>query len=129
EIAPTIRTPPGARRRVALHARQGRQGVILGFKGRRSWGVTDLDVCLIADARIVRALPGLRRLATTFLEHPKSAPTLHVTATETGLDVDVTGVERRSGGLSADRRMQAAQAAGELDLARLTLNGEPLYAA
>ena len=28
-----------------------------------------------------------------FLEHPKSAPTLHVTLSETGLDVDVTGVE------------------------------------
>ena len=58
----------------------------------------DIERCPIADARIVSALPALRRLAEPFLEHPKSAPTLHITLTQTGLDVDVTGVERRSGG-------------------------------
>ena len=35
-------------------------------------------------------IPTLKRLAEAFLEHPKSAPTLHVTWTLTGLDVDVT---------------------------------------
>jgi len=39
------------------------------------------------------------------------APTLHVTWTQTGLDVDVTGVEARSGGLSADARTRAAEIA------------------
>ena len=49
------------------------------------------------------ALPALARLAEPFLASPKSAPTLHVTETETGLDIDITGVER-AGGLSADAR-------------------------
>jgi 23S rRNA (uracil1939-C5)-methyltransferase len=89
----------------------------------------DIEVCPIAEPRLQAALPALRRLAAPFLEHPKSAPTLHVTLTETGLDVDVTGVERRSGGLSADRRLMAAQIATEADFARVTLAGEILYQA
>jgi 23S rRNA (uracil1939-C5)-methyltransferase len=52
-----------------------------------------------------------------------------VTLTLTGLDIDVTGVERRSGGLSADARLRAAQAAAEADVARVTLAGETVYAA
>jgi len=52
---------------------------------------------------------------------------LHVTLTETGIDVDVTGVERRSGGLSADARMRAARAAQSADFARVTLAGEMVF--
>jgi 23S rRNA (uracil1939-C5)-methyltransferase len=52
-----------------------------------------------------------------------------VTVTETGLDVDVTGVERRGGGLSADARARAARAAAGADLARVTLAGELIYQA
>src|SRR5690606_16539145 len=54
------------------------------------------------------------------------APTLHVTWTLTGLDVDVTGVERRSGGLSRDGQLRAIEAAGAADLARLSLAGDTL---
>jgi 23S rRNA (uracil1939-C5)-methyltransferase len=64
-----------------------------------------------------------------FLEHPKSAPILHVTITETGLDVDVTGVEAKSGGLSADARVRIAHRASDADLARATLSGDILYQA
>ena len=41
----------------------------------------------------------------------------------------VTGVERRSGGLSADARVRAAQAAQAGDFARVTLAGETIYQA
>lgn len=130
EIASTVPARPESRRRVALHARPGRRGeAALGYKARRSWRLVEIAVCPIADRRIVEALPGLRKVGAAFLDHPKSAPTLHVTLTLSGLDVEVTGVERKFGGLSADRRMQAAEAAGEAGLARLTLGGEPLYVA
>lgn len=129
DILTPVAARPGTRRRVALHARPGPRGARLGFKGRRSWALTEIETCLIADPTIVRALSGLRVLSEAFLDHPKSAPTLHVTVTVNGLDVEVTGVERKFGGLSADRRMQAAEAAGALDLARLTLGGELLYQA
>lgn len=129
EILPTFAAPPGSRRRVALHARKVKGGAALGFKERRSWNLVPIEECPVTDPRIVAALPALARLAEPFLEHPKSAPTLHVTLTGTGLDIDVTGVERKSGGLSADARMRAAMAAGEGDFARVTLAGETVYGA
>ena len=127
EIEATVAVPPGTRRRLALHGRRGPDGrVVLGFKARKSWRLVEVTACPVADPRLVAAFPALARVAEAFLEHPKSAPTLHVTATLTGLDVDVTGVERRSGGLSGDARMRAIAAAREADLARLSLAGETL---
>lgn len=129
EVLPAFTTPPHSRRRVALHARKRGRVVVLGFKARRSWAVEAISTCIIADPRIVAALPSLRTLAAPFFEHPKSAPTLHVTVTATGLDVDVTGVEAKGGGLSADGRVRASEAAAAMDLARLTMAGEILYQA
>ncbi|MDP3371038.1 MAG: class I SAM-dependent RNA methyltransferase [Brevundimonas sp.] len=127
DIEPTVASPPGTRRRLALHARRGADGrVLLGFKARKSWRLVEVTACPVADPRLVAAFPALARVAEAFLEHPKSAPTLHVTATLTGLDVDVTGVERRSGGLSRDAQMQAIEAAAAAGLARLSLAGETL---
>ncbi|WP_288757075.1 class I SAM-dependent RNA methyltransferase [uncultured Brevundimonas sp.] len=130
EIEPTVAVPAGSRRRLALHARRGPDGrAILGFKARRSWRLVEVRECPVADPRIMRAIPALAELAEPLLEHPKSAPTLHVTWTLTGLDVDVTGVERRFGGLSRDAHMKAIAAAGRADLARLSLAGETLVMA
>ena len=127
DVEPTVAVPAGTRRRLALHARRGEDGrVVLGFKARKSWRLVEVTACPVADPRLVAAFPALRRIADAFLEHPKSAPTLHVTWTLTGLDVDVTGVERRSGGLSGDARMRAIQEAAAADLARLSLAGETL---
>ena len=54
---------------------------------------------------------------------------MHVTLTDSGIDIDITGVERRTGALSADARMRVAAAAAEADFARVTLAGEMLYLA
>jgi len=127
DLEATIAVPPGTRRRLALHARRGADGrVLLGFKARKSWRLVEVSACPVADPRIMAALPALARVAEPFLEHPKSAPTLHVTWTLSGLDVDVTGVERRSGGLSRDGQMRAIQAAAAADLARLSMAGDVL---
>ena len=131
EILPAFSVAPGQRRRLALHVRRGsrRDEAVLGFKSRRSWDVVGVGECAVADPRLVAAFPALRRLGAVFLERPKSAPTLHVTLTATGLDVDVTGVEAKDGGLSADARRRAADIAAAADLARVTLAGEGLYQA
>jgi len=130
EVLPAFAAGPGTRRRVALHARKGsREAARLGYKARRSWDLIDIGVCPIADPRIEAAIPTLKRLAAPLFEHSKSAPTLHVTLTDTGLDIDITGVEARSGGLSADGRMLIAERAAEADFARVTLGGEMAYMA
>lgn len=127
EVEATVAVPVGTRRRLALHARRLEDGrVVLGFKARKSWRLVEVTTCPVADPRLVAAFPALNRVAAALLEHPKSAPTLHVTWTLDGLDVDVTGVERRTGGLSADRKTQAIRAAREADVARLSLAGETL---
>ncbi len=130
EIEATVAVPMASRRRLALHARRTPDGrVILGFKARKSWRLVEVTECPVADPRLVAAFPALAKVAAAFLEHPKSAPTLHVTWTLAGLDVDVTGIERKSGGLSRDRQMQAIRAANEADLARLSLAGDTLVMA
>ena len=128
-FAPAFAAPPGSRRRLALHARRRGGRVVLGYKARRAWDVVEISACPIAEPRLVAALPALAACAAPLFEHPKSAPTLHVTSTLTGLDVDVTGVEAKSGGLSADARVRAAAAAAQGGLSRLTLAGEPLFQA
>jgi 23S rRNA (uracil1939-C5)-methyltransferase len=129
EILLPFAAPPGSRRRLALHARPGRGGAQIGYKARRSWRLVPVEVCPVADPRLVAAFPALRRLAAALFEQPKSAPTLHVTVTATGLDIDITGVARRAGALSADARSRVAEAAAAADFARVTLDGEILYQA
>ncbi|MGH7024775.1 MAG: class I SAM-dependent RNA methyltransferase [Caulobacteraceae bacterium] len=120
---------PGSRRRLALHVRAAGGRTVVGFKARRSWRLVPIESCVVADPALVAALPALATLAEPLLEHPASAPILHVTATLTGLDIDVTGVEARSGGLSADARARAAEAAAGADVARVSVAGEAIYQA
>jgi 23S rRNA (uracil1939-C5)-methyltransferase len=131
EFEPAFAAPTGSRRRLALHARRDDRPDLarLGFKARKSWSLVEISECPVALPALARALPGLKRLAAPLLEHAKSAPTLHLTLTDTGLDVGVTGVENKAGGLSGDARLKVGQIAAELDLARVTLMGETLYQA
>lgn len=130
DMQPIFTVPPHSRRRVGLHARKSGKAVLLGFKARRSWNLVPIETCVIAEPAIVAALPLLRDLAAPLFEHPKSAPILHVTASLTGLDIDISGVERsKSGGLSADARMQIAMMAAQADLARVTMGDDILYQA
>jgi 23S rRNA (uracil1939-C5)-methyltransferase len=127
EVLAPFAAPPGSRRRIALHARRRGGRVVLGYKARRSWDVVEITACPIAEPRLVAALPALASVAAPLFEHPKSAPTLHVTTTLTGIDVDITGVEAKGGGLSADARARVAAAAAAAGLARVTLAGEMLF--
>jgi len=130
EILAPFAAGPGTRRRLALHARPGnRQEARLGYKARKSWDLVDINVCPIADPTLQAALPALKALAAPLFEHPKSAPTLHVTLTATGIDVDISGVEKKSGGLSADARVLLAERAAAGGFARVSLDGEAAYLA
>ncbi len=130
ELAPILTTPPGSRRRVGLHARKVGKQVELGFKARKSWNLVAIRECPVSEPAIVAALPQLKALAGYLFEHPKSAPILHITLSLTGLDIDISGVERsKSGGLSADARMNIAMCAGEADFARVSMGEDMLYMA
>ena len=131
-VHPILTTPPQTRRRVGLHARKigpkNNAPVELGFKTRKSWNLVGIHECPVSDPAITAALSQLKSLAGYLFEHPKSAPILHVTVSLTGLDIDISGVERnKSGGLSADARMNVAMLAAEADFARVTMGEDMLY--
>ena len=131
DFLPTFQALPGQRRRLALHARRAERGggARLGFKEKGAWTLVDITQCVVATPGLNAALPALAKLASAFLGHAKSAPTLHVTETETGLDIDVTGVESGSRGFSGDQRGRVCEVAAAHDFARVTLSGETLYSA
>ncbi|HEY3696938.1 class I SAM-dependent RNA methyltransferase [Phenylobacterium sp.] len=130
EILPPFAAPPGSRRRLTLHARPGkRDEARLGYKQRKAWTLVAVEVCPIADPRLEAAFPALRRLAAPLFENPKSAPSLHVTLADGGVDVDISGVAHKAGGLSADARMRLAEAAGAANFARVTIDGEVAFMA
>lgn len=118
-VAPTYAVPVASRRRVALHARLIDGAVVLGFKGRKSWDVADVHSCAVMHPKLVAALDGLRTLAGPLFV-PKAAPVLHVTVTETGLDVDISGVPP----IAPEAREQVIAAAQTLGVARLSRSGE-----
>jgi 23S rRNA (uracil1939-C5)-methyltransferase len=128
DILKPVAAAPGTRRRLALHARPGNRDMArLGYKGRKSWDLVEIEVCPIADPQLQAAIPALKRLAAPLFEHPKSAPTLHITLTAAGIDIDISGVEKKSGGLSADARMRVAERAAAANFMRVTIDGEMAY--
>jgi 23S rRNA (uracil1939-C5)-methyltransferase len=128
DILKPVAAAPGTRRRLALHARPGNRDMArLGYKGRKSWDLVEIEVCPIADPQLQAAIPALKRLAAPLFEHPKSAPTLHITLTAAGIDIDISGVEKKSGGLSADARMRVAERAATANFMRVTIDGEMAY--
>ena len=109
---PARRSPrrPGSRRRLALHARRG-PGGLAGSASRRGarggWRRSRSARSPIRGWwRPSRRCAGSPRRCSS-IRSPRR-PCMS-TLTETGLDVDITGVERRSGGLSADARARVAE--------------------
>lgn len=128
QIDPLLMTPPGTRRRIGLHAKKLKGRTELGFKVKGSWDQIKIDMCQVAEPQLIKALPHLTKLASYLFEHAKSAPILNVTLTDTGLDIDISGVERsKTGGLSADGRVNLAIVAAEADFARVSLGEEIVY--
>lgn len=113
------------RRRVTFHARgtggaakAGRDLLTVGFAGRRSHAIVPIDACPILAPSLKDALPAAWAVAGALTPLGKSLD-LQVTATESGLDMDVRG----SGALRPDRIAALAEVAGRR-LARLTRHGE-----
>lgn len=126
EVAPLIPAHGEGRRRATFHARgtggaarPGRDVLALGFAGRRSHAIVAIDACPILAPGLDGALPAAWAVAQELAPLAKPLD-IQVTATETGLDMDVRG----SGPLKPDRIAALAEIAGKHRLARLTRHGE-----
>lgn len=108
------------RRRAVLHARCGPSGTInVGFAAPRSHQIVAIDRCPILTAGLERATLVARAIAEA-LEPANKPLDIHVTATDTGMDVDVRGSSR----LNARLGSELARIAERHKLARLTRHGE-----
>jgi 23S rRNA (uracil1939-C5)-methyltransferase len=108
------------RRRMVLHARRGSRDVLqVGYAAPRAHHIVPIDRCPILAPGLARAIEVAWKLAEAL--HPVRKPLdIHVTATDTGLDVDLRG----SGPLPPARQSGLARLAAALRLARLTRHGE-----
>lgn len=107
------------RRRAALTAMRTRKGVRIGFRRRESHDLITLAECHVLDPRIFGAFDMLAAIARPVLSR-KGAVTVHVTATETGLDVDVRGGKA----LEPAAMVDVVSLARDGGCARLSLDGE-----
>jgi 23S rRNA (uracil1939-C5)-methyltransferase len=120
-VAELVPCAPGTRRRVTYSARRTEKGLLLGYHAAMSDRIVDISEDPITVPAIVERLGDLRRLAA--LLSPGSEPfRLSVTATESGLEVQASGLPK----LAQPARLAAADFASRLGLARLSLDSEVL---
>ncbi|MGM0585512.1 MAG: class I SAM-dependent RNA methyltransferase [Pseudomonadota bacterium] len=123
EIRATLTSPPRSRRRAVVSARRTRASATLGFHARRGARIVELSECHVLDPAIFGAREALRALAALGGTR-KGEMKMAVTATETGLDVDVSGGRPLDGLL----RLKLAAWAAEAEVARLSWAGEAVAA-
>ena len=108
------------RRRAVFHARRGQRDVLeVGFAAARAHHIVAIDRCPILAPSLAGAIEAAWAIAEA-LESARKQLDIQVTATETGLDVDLRG----SGPLTAVRSAALALIAEQRRLARLTRHGE-----
>jgi 23S rRNA (uracil1939-C5)-methyltransferase len=108
------------RRRATFHARRGLRDVIeVGFAALRAHHIIGIDRCPVLAPSLNGAIAAAWAIAEV-LRPQKKPLDIQVTATDSGMDVDVRG----SGALPAATMTALAQVAETRRLARLTRHGE-----
>ena len=119
-VAPLIDAHGRGRRRAVLHARRGTHDVLeVGFSAPRAHRVIAIDACPILAPELAAAPRAAWAIAET-LKITRKPLDIQLTATDSGLDVDVRG----SGPLQSGTIAALARAAETHGLARLTRHGE-----
>lgn len=119
-VDPVIAIAPRSRRRAVFAAHRVGKAIAIGFHSRRSHRIVPITDCAVVTPGVLALLPKLERIAA-ICAPPKDALTVSVTETITGFDVALNGVAKA---FPADSRIRAIQAAGEIGLARLSINGD-----
>ena len=119
EVAPLVDAHGAGRRRATFHARTEADGTTrVGYMRARSHEIVAIDACPILDPRLDGALAAARAIADALADSRKPLDIL-VTATESGLDVDLRG----HGALDEGPRARLVEVALAHDLARLANHG------
>lgn len=122
EVGETIGASVASRRRAALTALRIGSKVLLGYHERLSHRLVDIEECPVLVPGIAARLPELRPLLAPLIPARK-AVRVNVLQTISGLDISLDGA-REPDIRTAASLAHAAKAAG---VARLSIDGEPLY--
>ena len=118
DVHPTIDAHGDGRRRIVLHARRRDKVLEVGFAAARSHRIVPIDHCPILAPAMAGAIPAAWAVAEAV--HSKKPLDIQITATDSGLDIDLRG----SGALNARETAALAGAAEKHKLARITRHGE-----
>jgi 23S rRNA (uracil1939-C5)-methyltransferase len=110
---------PGTRRRAMFKARADSGRVALGFYEPESRRLVDIAECPVLVPALARLIGPLKAQLAQILK-PGETAELHVTATETGVDLSLR-IKRARG---PDLLMALSELAAALNLTRLSWNGE-----
>jgi 23S rRNA (uracil1939-C5)-methyltransferase len=120
EVAPLVDAHGRGRRRITLHGRIGTHDVLkVGYSAANSHDIIPIDRCPILDPQMNGAIEAAWAIAEPLISIGKPLD-IQVTATDSGLDVDVRG----SGPLSTGLIANLSRVAEQHRLARLTRHGE-----
>jgi 23S rRNA (uracil1939-C5)-methyltransferase len=122
EVAELVDAHGEGRRRATFHAMNSGGRLVFGFMERAGDQIVDLHDCPVAHPAIRAAIPALRKLAKA-AAHPKRKLEIAVAASDSGLDVALTGADK----LDLAMRESAADSAGSNGWARVTINGDPVF--
>ena len=119
-LEPLIDAHGQGRRRAVLHARRGARDVLeVGFTAPRAHHIVAIDRCPILAPGLEGAISAAWAIAEILKPTDKPLD-IQVTATDSGMDVDVRG----SGPLNSGRTTALAGVAEKFRLARITRHGE-----
>ena len=120
DVAPLIDAHGAGRRRITLHARMGTHDVLkVGYAAAGSHDIIPIDRCPILDPQLGGAIEAAWAIAEPLIAMGKPLD-IQITATNSGLDIDVRG----SGPVSSAMIARLSRIAGQHRLARLTRHGE-----
>lgn len=117
---PLIDAHGEGRRRVTLHVRFPDKAMHVGYMAARSHQIVEIAACPIAEPALKERAPHIARAIGEALKGARKPLDIQITATLTGLDVDVRG----HGPMKDEARIRLADLAARLDLARLSLHGD-----
>jgi 23S rRNA (uracil1939-C5)-methyltransferase len=120
-VAPMIDAHGAGRRRMTFHARAHGDAMLVGFMAARSHDLVPIETCPVSDPGLAEA----PRIASAIAQPlvPSAKPLdIQVTLTEGGFDVDIRG----HGPVSNKLAQSLISLATTLDLARVSIHGEPL---
>jgi 23S rRNA (uracil1939-C5)-methyltransferase len=117
-VAPISDAHGAGRRRVTFHLRGTGAKAEAGFMAARSHQLIDLDSCPVLVPELAAATAIARAFWPAIRRYLKPVD-VQITATRTGLDVDLRGI----GKIEETTHRELARIAQELNLGRLTLHG------